>query len=84
MYRSAEGILEAAKPFLAETPAKTPKPKKERVRTGQTKLKFSFKEQREYATIDEDIASLEAQIEALFGEGACYVLSIRPFGGTEV
>ncbi len=26
----------------------------------------------------------KAQMEALFGEGACYVLSIRPFGGTEV
>ena len=26
----------------------------------------------------------KAQIEALFGAGACYVLSIRPFGGTEV
>ena len=29
------------------------------------KLKFSFKEQREYDTIDEDIASLEEKIEAL-------------------
>ena len=28
--------------------------------------------------------SYKAQVEALFGEGACYVLSIRPFGGTEV
>ncbi|MBQ4465019.1 MAG: ABC-F family ATP-binding cassette domain-containing protein [Oscillospiraceae bacterium] len=68
---------EAAKPFLAETPVKTPKPKKERVRTGQTKLKFSFKEQREYATIDEDIASLEAQIaetdKALFANTSDYV-----------
>ena len=23
-------------------------------------------------------------LEAVFGEGACYVLAIRPFGGTEV
>lgn len=30
-----------------------------------TKLKFSFKEQREYETIDEDIAKLEAKIEKL-------------------
>ena len=43
-------------------PVKAAKPKKERVRIGQTKLKFSFKEQREYEHIDEEIASLEAQI----------------------
>lgn len=30
-----------------------------------TKLKFSFKEQREYETIDEDIGKLEAKIEKL-------------------
>ena len=24
------------------------------------------------------------EIESLFGKGACYVLEIRPFGGTEV
>ena len=30
-----------------------------------TKLKFSYKEQKEYETIDEDIASLEAKIETL-------------------
>ena len=30
-----------------------------------TKLKFSYKEQKEYETIDEEIASLEAKIEAL-------------------
>lgn len=30
-----------------------------------TKLKFSFKEQREYETIDEDIAKLETKIEKL-------------------
>lgn len=30
-----------------------------------TKLKFSYKEQREYDTIDEDIAKLEAKIEKL-------------------
>ena len=39
---------------------KTAKPKKERVR--QVKLKFSFKEQREYDHIEEEIAALEAQI----------------------
>ncbi len=33
-----------------------------------TKLKFSYKEQKEYQTIDDDIASLEARIEALDAE----------------
>lgn len=46
-----------------------PKPKKENVKkervfTGKKKLKFSFKEQREFETIDDDIASLEEQIAA--------------------
>lgn len=36
--------------------------KKERVFTGKKKLKFSFKEQREYETIDDDIAALEQQL----------------------
>ena len=36
--------------------------KKERVYTGKTKLRFSFKEQREYDTIDDDIAGLEQEI----------------------
>ncbi|WP_297958466.1 ABC-F family ATP-binding cassette domain-containing protein [uncultured Ruminococcus sp.] len=36
--------------------------KKERVYTGKTKLRFSFKEQREYDTIDDDIAELEQAI----------------------
>lgn len=36
--------------------------KKERVYTGKKKLKFSFKEQREFETIDDDIACLESQI----------------------
>ena len=33
-----------------------------------TKLKFSYKEQKEYETIDDDIASLEAKIEELDAE----------------
>lgn len=37
-------------------------PKKERTYTGKKKLKFSFKEQREFETIDDDIACLESQI----------------------
>lgn len=36
--------------------------KKQRTFTGKTKLRFSFKEQREYDTIDDDIAGLEQQI----------------------
>ena len=36
--------------------------KKERTYTGERKARFSFKEQREYETIDSDIASLEEQI----------------------
>ncbi len=38
--------------------------KKERSYTGERKARFSFKEQREYETIDSDIASLEEQIAA--------------------
>ena len=33
-----------------------------------TKLKFTFKEQREYETIDDDIAALEEKIEFLEAE----------------
>ena len=54
---------------------KTAKPKKERVR--QVKLKFSFKEQREYDHIEEEIAALEAQIadtdQAIQASGSDYV-----------
>lgn len=46
----------------AEKPKKTAE-KKERVFVGEKKLKFSYKEQREYDTIDDDIAALEQQIE---------------------
>ena len=38
------------------------KEKKERTPSGERKARFSFKEQREYATIDSNIASLEEQI----------------------
>ena len=41
-------------------PAERPKAEK--------KLKFSFKEQREFETIDSDIAALEAELEALAAE----------------
>jgi len=44
-------------------PARAEKPKAAPERVKEKKLKFSFKEQREFETIDEDIAALEAQIE---------------------
>ena len=42
--------------------AKSASGKKERVFQGAVKLKFSYKEQREYETIEDDIAALEQQI----------------------
>ena len=39
------------------------KPKQAQERPRQTKLKFSFKEQREFDTIDQDIADLEEKID---------------------
>jgi len=46
-----------------DAPAKTEKPKAQQDRPREKKLKFSFKEQREFETIDDDIAALEAAIE---------------------
>lgn len=53
-----------AEKIVSVMPEKTVKQsaKKERVYTGKKKLKFSFKEQREFETIDDDIALLESQI----------------------
>ena len=48
---------------LDENPIKTEKPKVQAERQKEKKLKFSFKEQREFETIDEDIANLETAIE---------------------
>ena len=51
--------------------------KSERVFVGKTKLKFSYKEQREYETIDDDIAALEQKIaeteSAILQNSADYV-----------
>ena len=47
-----------------EQTVKTEKPKAAPERQKEKKLKFSFKEEREYSTIDSDIANLEAAIEA--------------------
>lgn len=46
---------------MAEKPKKQTE-KKERTFNGKRKLKFSFKEQHEFETIDDDIAELEQQI----------------------
>ena len=51
--------------------------KSERGFVGKTKLKFSYKEQREYETIDDDIAALEQKIaeteSAILQNNADYV-----------
>ena len=48
------------------------KPKAAQERPRERKLKFSFKEQREFETIDEDLAALEQQIrECEEAQGAC-------------
>lgn len=53
----------AAKRRQEETPVRMEKPKAAQERPREKKLKFSFKEEREFATIDQDIADLEAAIE---------------------
>ena len=62
----------AAKRREEEAPAKAEKPKAAVERTRERKLKFSFKEQREFETIDDDLAELEAKIAACLEEqGTC-------------
>ena len=46
-----------------EAPAKAEKPKASAERPRERKLKFTFKEQMEFDTIDDDIAALESQLE---------------------
>ena len=46
-----------------EAPVKAEKPKAVQDRPREKKLKFSYKEEREFATIDQDIDDLEEQIE---------------------
>ena len=46
-----------------EAPQKAEKPRTVQERPREKKLKFSYKEEREFATIDADIAALEAAIE---------------------
>ena len=45
-----------------DAPAKAEKPKATQERPKEKKLKFSFKEEREFSTIDHEIADLEAKI----------------------
>ena len=51
-----------------EAPAKAEKPKAAQERPRERKLKFTFKEQREFETIDGDIAALEGEITAVKAE----------------
>ena len=53
----------SGKRIREEAAPKQEKPKVSQERTREKKLKFSFKEAREFATIEEDIAALEEQIE---------------------
>ena len=70
--KQREGIKEnetSSAPSSHKNTAGEEKSKKDSVKTWKqnrpTKLKFSFKEQREYETIDNDIATLEDKISAL-------------------
>lgn len=57
-YLLARAASEATKPATSSDE----KEKKKAARTHAQKLRFSYKEQREYETIDNDIAALEEQI----------------------
>ena len=55
-----------------EAPAKAEKPKAAVERPRERKLKFTFKEQMEFDTIDDDIAALESQLaECQAAQGQC-------------
>lgn len=58
----------AAGMYVNETARPKKKAEKRERTAAPTKLRFSFKEQREYATIDDDIAALEQNIAALQNE----------------
>jgi len=53
----------AGKRKLEDAPVKVEKPKSAAERPREKKLKFSYKEEREFATIEDDIAALEEKIE---------------------
>ncbi len=69
-YLKKRQPAEEEKPKQASAPKEQPKPR-------QQKLKFSYMEQREYDSIDADIAALEEQIaqwdEAIAASGADFV-----------
>ena len=52
----------SAEQTMSDSKPKKKHEKRERNSTGERKARFSFREQREYDTIDSDIASLEEQI----------------------
>ena len=55
-----------------QAPARVEKPKNTQERPKEKKLKFSFKEEREFAAIDQDIADLEEKIaENQMAQSAC-------------
>ncbi|MBQ2265614.1 MAG: ABC transporter ATP-binding protein, partial [Oscillospiraceae bacterium] len=64
VHRFSGNYSDYAEKSVQETAERSRKSaeKKERTFTGKTKLKFSYKEQREYAVIDEEIAALEQKI----------------------
>lgn len=63
---SAEGEKNTAKsPAAAKVPSEEKASRKTWKQNRPVKLKFSYKEQKEYETIDEDIAALETKIEKL-------------------
>ena len=62
----------SAKRAAEEAPARTEKPKATAERPRERKLKFSYKEEREFATIDDEIAQLEEQIaQCQAAQGVC-------------
>ena len=69
--KRSEGIdvEESGASGAVKNDSEAPKTEKDSVKTWKqnrpVKLKFSYKEQREYETIDDDIAALEARIEKL-------------------
>lgn len=59
--------LEARRAAEREKGPRAPAGKRQERPAGQRKLKFSYKEQREYETIDDEIAALEEEIAAVRG-----------------
>ena len=79
-YLKKRQPLDAEKPKAVSAPKEQPKPR-------QQKLKFSYMEQREYDSIDADIAALEEQIaqcdEAIAASGADFVALEKAMGEKE-